>query len=174
MVGGKQMKSRVTLMALMLVMLTIACLTAASKNLQDTDFKLPPGKWTLQHPAISRLGLKDAPLQIISVTGSTKSGGTITEVRLKNNSGKATAGVKFNWYLFRDQAPKEILRKGESPVLGLVGLSAGGRKNVTYPIVSFGNIWEPLLKDGELNGDFVLEVAVSEITYEDGSKWERK
>ena len=168
------MKSRLTLMALMLVMLTVACLAAASKNLQDTDIKLPPGKWTLQHPALSRLGLKDAPLQITSVTGDVKRGGTITAVRLKNNSGKAAAGVRFTWYLFRDQAPKEILRKGESPALGLVGLPAGGSKNVAYPIVSFGNIYEPLLKDGELNGDFVLEVAVSEITYEDGSKWERK
>ena|SRR6266576_4405300 len=168
------MKSRLTLMALVLVMLFIACLAASSKSLQDTDIKLPPGKWTLTHHAISRLGLKDAPLRITSVTGSIEKGGTISAVRLKNNSGRTVDGVKFAWYLFRDQAPQEILRKGESPILGVAGLSAGGSKLVTYPIVSFGNIYEPLLKNGELTGDFVLEVAVSEITYEDGSKWERK
>ena len=168
------MRSKLTLMALMLVMLFIACLATFSKGLQDQDTKLPPGDWTLMHPAISRLGLEDAPLRITSVTGSTKAGGTITEVRLKNNSEKAAAGVKFSWYLFRDHAPQEILRKGESPVLGLEGLSAGRSKVVAYPIVSFGKIYEPLLKDGKLTGDFVLEVAVSEITYEDGSKWVRK
>lgn len=169
------MKSKLALVLLLLAISSVAPLAdASSKTLQDAEVKFPPGKWTLQHPAISRLGLSDAPLQITSVAGEIKTGGTITSVRLKNNSGKAVAAVKFTWYLFREQAPQKILQKGESPVLSLKGLSDGGSKFVDYPIVSFGNIYQPLVKDGKLTGDFVLEVAVSEIVYEDGTKWERK
>ena len=169
------MKSKLILALLVLAMSCVVPLAYSSvKATQDVQVKLPPGKWTLQHPVISRLGLTDAPLQITSVTGHVKNGGTITAVRLKNNSGKAVTAVKFAWYLFRDQEPQKILQKGESPVLGVTGLSDGSSKVVDYPIVSFGNIYKPLVKDGKLTGDFVLEVAVSEIIYEDGSKWERK
>jgi hypothetical protein len=139
---------------------------------QDKGF--PPGEWTLQHPVISRLGLKDAPLQIISVKAEGKRGGTIRTVRLKNNSGKEVTAVKFVWYLFQEQETKNILQKGETPILGLDNFADRTSKAIDYPIVSFGNIYKPLVKDGKLIGDFVLEVAVGEIIYEDGSKWERK
>jgi hypothetical protein len=146
----------------------------APQNTQDTQVKFPPGKWTLSHPPVTSLGLADAPLKITGVTGHVKNGGTITSVRLLNNSGKPVAAVKFAWFLYREQGPKKILQKGESPVLGVTGLPAGASKEVDYPVVSFGNIYKPLVKGGKLTGDFVLEVAVSGITYEDGSRWERK
>lgn len=169
------MKSKLTLAALVSVILSIAPLAySLPRGVQDAEAKLPPGKWTLQHPVISQLGLKDAPLQITSVGGDVKMGGTIASVRLENNSGKAAASVRFTWYLFRDQAPRKILRKGKSPLLGLGGLANGSTRSVQYPIVSFGNIYKPLVKDGRLTGDFVLEVAVSEIIYEDGSRWVRR
>jgi hypothetical protein len=169
------MKSKLVLALLATFMSCVALLAYSSaKATQDVQVKFPPGNWSLQHPAISRLGLEDAPLQITSVTGDVKKGGTITAVRLRNNSGKAVTTVKFAWYLFRDQERQKILQKGESPVLGVTGFSDGSSKVVNYSIVSFGNIYKPLVKDGKLTGDFVLEVAVSEINYEDGSKWERE
>lgn len=169
------MKSRWILALLVLAISCVAPLSySAAQSTQDGKVKFPPGKWTLQHPVISRLGLADAPLKITSVTGDVKNGGTIAAVRLKNNSGKAVSAVKFSWYLFRDQEPQKILRKGESPVIGVASLASGSNRDVDYPIVSFGNIYKPLVKDGKLTGDFVIEVAVSEILYEDGSRWERE
>lgn len=169
------MKSR---LILALLVLAVSCVApsgySSAQNTQEGKVKFPPGKWTLEHPVISRLGLEDAPLRITSVTGDVKNGGTIVAVRLKNNSGKAVTAVKFSWYLFRDQEPQKILRKGESPVIGVADFSSGSSRDVDYPIVSFGNVYKPLVKDGKLTGDFVLEVAVSEIIYEDGSKWERE
>ena len=108
------------------------------------------------------------------MTGDVKNGVTITSVRLKNNSGKGVAAVKLSWYLFREQDPKNILRKGETPTLGVSGLPAGASKGVNHTVVSFGDIYKPLVKNGKLTGDFVLELAVGEIVYEDGSRWERK
>ena len=162
-----------------LLLLAVSCAAAPgfgslAKDTQDARVKFPPGKWTLRHPVISSLGLADAPLKITSVSADVKNGGTITSVRLTNNSGKAVTAVKLAWYLFRERDPKNILQKGETPVLGVKGLSAGASKGVDHPVVSFGNIYKPLVKDGKLTGDFVLEVAVREIIYEDGSKWERK
>lgn len=165
------MKPKLILALLILAISFVVPSTA--QTIQEAQVSFPPGKWTLQHPAISRLGLKDAPLQITSVTGDMKKGGTITAVRLKNNSGKEVTAVKFGWYLFQDKEHSKILHKGESPVLGVAGFSNGSSKIVDYPLVSFGNIYKPLVKDGQLSGDFVLEVVVREITYKDGSKWER-
>jgi hypothetical protein len=166
------MKLKLVLMVLILAISSISILAQSSKASQDVEVKLPPGKWTLQHPVISRLGFADAPLQITSVTA--KKGGIISTVRLKNNSGKVVSAVKFAWYLFREQDPKNILQEGESPVLGISGFSDRAKKVIDYPIVSFGNIYKPLMEDGKLSGDFVLEVVVNEIIYQDDSKWERK
>ncbi len=47
-------------------------------------------------------------------------------------------------------------------------------REVEYPVVSFGSIYQSLLKDGKLTGRFVIEVAVSEILYADGSRWKRR
>lgn len=162
-----------------LLLLAVSCaaaaaLSPASVNTKDEQVKFPPGKWTLKYPPLSRLGLADAPLKITSVTAHVKNGGTITSVRLTNNSGKPVAAVKFAWYLFREPDTKKILKQGESPVLVVKYFSGGESKVIDYPSVSFGNLYKPLVKDGKLDGDFVLEVAVAEILYEDGSRWERK
>ena len=121
------MKSR---LVLALLLLAASCVAAsafgpAATNMQGAQVKFPPGRWTIKYPVISGLGLADAPLKITSITGDVRNGVTITSVRLKNNSDKAVAAVKLSWYLFREQNPKNILRKGETPTLGVSGLPAG-------------------------------------------------
>ncbi len=159
-----------------LVMLCMA-ITALPFSQQDnkrTEGKFPLEDWSLTHPAISSLGLADAPARIISNTGDAAIGLTITKVGLQNNSGKTISAVKFNWYLFREESPKKILRKGETPFIGLGEFEAGEKQVVEYPIVTFANIYQPFVKDGKLKGKFVIGIAVSEIQYTDGSRWKRK
>lgn len=95
-------------------------------------------------------------------------------MRLKNNSGEPVTAVKFAWFLFLEKDSKNILKQGKTPVLTVPRLLDGASKVIDYPIVSFADIYKQFVKDGKLAGDFVIEVAVTEITYEDGSVWERK
>lgn len=157
------------------ILLTL-CVSISAFSQQDkkfTEVQFPQGDWSLTHPVISQLGITDAPAEIINITGDAAKGLTITKVGLQNNSAKTISAVKFRWFLFRQDAPKKILNKGETPVIGLEGLPAGSEQAVEYPVVRFASIYQPLVKDNKLTGKFVIEVAVSEIQYADGSSWKR-
>ncbi|MDQ3256800.1 MAG: hypothetical protein M3R15_23390 [Acidobacteriota bacterium] len=156
-----------------LLCITVPALSFNFQNNERAEVKFPPGKWSLTYPPISILSLEDAPAKIISTTGDVKNGVTITEVGLENRSSKAISAVKFRWYLFTEGTPKKIVSRGETPVVGMGEFASGKKRIIEYPIVSFGNIYRPLVKDGRLTGKFVIEVAVSEILYADGSSWKR-
>ena len=129
--------------------LLILCVSISAFSQQDnkrTESRFPQGDWSLTHPVISQLGIADAPALIISITGDAAKGLTITKVGLQNNSAKTISGVKFRWFLFRQDAPKKILNKGETPVIELEDLPAGTEQVVEYPIVTFASIYQPLLK----------------------------
>ena len=156
-----------------LVMLCLAISAFSQQENKRTEAKFPQGDWSLTHPVISQLGIADAPARIISITGDAAQGLTITKVGLQNNSAKTISAVKFRWFLFRQDAPKKILTKGETPVIGLEDLPAGSKQVVEYPIVTFASIYQPFVKDNKLTGKFVIEVSVSEIQYAGGSSWKR-
>ena len=58
--------------------------------------------------------------------------------------------------------------------IGLGEFASGTEREVEYPVVSFGSVYEPLVKNGKLMGRFVIETAVSEILYADGTRWKRR
>jgi hypothetical protein len=154
----------------------VLCVAITAFSQQDnkrTEVKFPQGDWSLTHPVISQLGIADAPARIISITGDAGKGLTITKVGLQNNSAKTISAVKFRWFLFRQDAPKKILKKGETPVVGVGDFPAGSEQVVEYPIVTFASIYQPFVKDNKLTGKFVIEIAVSEIQYADGLSWKR-
>lgn len=152
-----------------------ASLPSYAQNVKDSNkIELPPGKWSFSYPPISRLGLADAPTKIVSTTANGKNYGTVNKVGLVNISSKTITAVKFQWYLFREESPEKVVSKGETPVIGIGEFQPKETRVVEYPIVSFGKIYQPLVKDGKLEGNFVIEVAVSEILYDDGSKWTRE
>jgi hypothetical protein len=165
------------LLSIMLLALIFTISTSFQIYAQQTEkpnkIEFPLGKWSFSYPPISRLGLADAPAQIVSTTGDVKDGGTITKVGLENLSSKTIAAIKFQWYLFREESPQKIAAQGETPVVGVGRFQPKETREVEYPIVSFGKIYKPLVKNGKLEGEFVIEVAVSEILYDDGSKWKR-
>jgi hypothetical protein len=65
-----------------------------------------------------------------------------------------------------------VLLQGQTPLLGLRNiLLPDNQMIVVFPVTSLAKIHRPLLKNGALNGNFSIEVMVSEIHYEDGSTW---
>jgi len=166
------MRLRIELLPILL-MLCVAITAFSQQDNKRTEAKFPQGDWSLTHPVISQLGIADGPARIISITGDAAKGLTLTKVGLQNNSAKMISAVKFRWFLFKQDAAKKILKNGETPLIGLEDLPAGSEQVVEYPIVTFASIYHPFVKDNKLTGKFVIEIAVSEIQYADGSSWKR-
>lgn len=94
---------------------------------------------------------------------------------LENNSGKTVSAVKLEWYLTTEQDRSAVLQQGQTPFIAPSGtLPPGKYRELKFPIVSFANIYRPLLKNNVLAGDYRIEIAVAEIQYEDGSTWTAK
>ena len=136
----------------------------------DTASQLPSGNWTFSAQPYVGPGYDSRPVVVISVSTDLKKGLTVADVGLKNTSSKPVAGVKLSWFLSTEQDPDSVLLSGETPLVAISGgIPAGKRRLLTFPVTSFAKIHRPLLHGMTLSGDFRMEVAVSEILYEDGS-----
>lgn len=88
---------------------------------------------------------------------------------LKNLSEKTVIAVKLGWRLFYEESHETILMSGESPLLG-VTLKIKERREVEFPLVSFAKISKSLLKNGRVDGNFKIDVAVTDILFEDNEE----
>lgn len=169
------MTTKRTVISILLMLCTaITALSLSQQNEKRAGVKFPPGDWSFTHPVTSQLRIANSPVRIISNTGDATKGLTITNVGLRNDSGRTISAVKFRWYLFREDAPGKILKKGETPMIGLGDLAAGSERVLEYPVVRFANLYQPFVKDGKLTGKFAIEIAVNELQYADGSSWKRR
>lgn len=132
--------------------------------------ELPGGNWTLStHPYMGP-GYNSRPVIVTAVVSNLK--GTATRVMLENNSSKTVSAVKLEWYLMTDQDRSTVLQQGQTPFVTPSGtLPPGKARELKFPIVSFAKIYQPLLKNNVLAGDYRIEIAIAEIQYEDGSTW---
>ncbi len=159
----------------LILMLTLALFTAARppQNEANADEALPPGDWTLVSHPYQGPDFEALPVVVYSVTSGLK-GLTIKYVGIWNRSPNLVTAVKLSWHLRAEQDPQTILREGQTPSITFrKGLPSGMQQAVRHPIVSFLKIYQPLLKRGVLKGNYILDVAVSEVSYEDGSRWIR-
>lgn len=124
----------------------------------------PFGAWSLIcAPSLERQPIVDA----YSVTS--ERGDKITKVALRNRSDKVVIAVKLGWRLFYYDSPKNTLMSGESPLLG-VPLNVKEWRVVEFPLVSFAKISKSLLKNGRIDGDFKIEVVVTEVLFGDNEE----
>lgn len=140
--------------------------SAVSNNLPATGQaqSLPKGEWFLTcRPTKQPQPVAD----VYSVTTDSGNALTITEVGVRNRSSRKIIAVKIGWHLYRVEDENSILLKGETPLLG-VTLSPKERRTVQYPVVSFAKIYPPLVKDGELKGQFRIIAFISDVVFEDG------
>ena len=71
---------------------------------------------------------------------------------------------------------KTVILEGETPLESVRLLDAGlqpGRNIYVddFPLLTFSKIARSLIKNGELYGDYVIKLSVSEVLFEDGSTW---
>jgi hypothetical protein len=91
--------------------------------------------------------------------------------RLNNRLPKAVTAVKFNWYLFAIKDLDKVVETEQTPLVN-VYLAPHEKQDLKIFIVNVEDI--PILEDMNLAEQFQLEVAVTEIHYEDGTVWEAK
>lgn len=137
----------------------------------STQKEFPPGRWGFSaHPYMGE-GYESRPVVVTSVKTELKDL-SVTAVRIRNISSKSVAAVKFGWYLFNESNSRFVLQEGESPVISMEGgLAVGEGRILQLSIVSFGQVSKPLIQGGRLEGDYRLEIAVTEILFEDLSTW---
>jgi len=155
----------------LLVIATVAVLVNQGFSQDDGD-SLPRGKWAIgAHPYAGPMYYSQ-PVKVIGVISDTAKGFQVTTVGLKNTSSRMVSAVKLTWYISSEQTGDAVLLQGATELLTLKGgLPVGKSEYVEVPVVSLGSVCKPLLKNGTLQGRYSIEVAVTEILYDDGSSW---
>jgi len=111
------------------------------------------------------------PVQVISVPGG-KLGPAekfrIFVSKLKTNSSKAISAVRFDWYLFDSYDLNKLVQTGKTPLYEL-SMKPLTEIDAEFFVTNVEDI--PILRDSNPVGTFHLEVAATEVHYEDGSVW---
>lgn len=95
----------------------------------------------------------------------------LTHVTLKNFSAKTVAGVQLKWFISTKAEPEKVLPPPGYTGLFAARLQAGESQKVECPLIVFSRAATYLIKDGRLDGDFLLNVRVFQVEFEDGSSW---
>lgn len=154
------------------VLVTVAVAFGANHTFQDqTKSVFPPGNWNFSaHPFMGE-GYKTRPVMVTSVRSEAATL-TVDAVGVRNNSSKPVIAIKFGWLLTYDNERDKILRRGETPLIPMSHvLKAGEGRFLKSAIVSFADLQKSLVKKGRLEGNYRLEVVVTELLFEDRSTW---
>lgn len=130
--------------------------------------RLPGGDWTVGFHLYQAEGFDSMPVRVIGVKSEGDKG--LTRVELRNRSSKGVAAVRIGWYVSTEGGPGTILAQGETSLLS-APLHANESVQLSIPPVSLARILKPAVRSNTLRGDFSVQVAVTEIVYEDGSTW---
>lgn len=161
----------------LLILFALLLLVGVNKNMgqgENTQRLFPLGNWSVgMHPYLGP-GYDSIPVMVTGVTTDARRGIGVTKVSLDNQSGKNVKAVRLSWYLTIEGNPTSILLQGQTPLITRDGtFPAGSHLTIRYPVLAFASIYKPLVKNGALNGEFRIDILVSEILYEDGSTWTR-
>ncbi len=159
-------------LAALAVIFMAATTIAMSSRVQTLDpvTGIPLGKWSLSIRPYTGEGWDSVPVDVTSTTTDARKGLTAEKFLLRNITSRRVMSVKLQWYLLEKQQ-NTLLSRGETAPIN-ADIPADGTFRLEYPAVTFAKIYQPLLKGAELTGNYVIEIAVGSITYEDGSMWE--
>jgi len=119
----------------------------------------------------SRDGYSTLPVQVIRESGG-KLGPTekfeIFVSKLKNNTSQSICAVRFSWYLFDSYELNKLVQTANTPLYEL-SMKPRTEVEVKFHVTNVEDI--PILRDTNPIGTFHLEIAATEVHYEDGSVW---
>ncbi|HEX8723082.1 MAG TPA: hypothetical protein VF736_20865 [Pyrinomonadaceae bacterium] len=134
--------------------------------------QLPRGDYAVSCSPFMGAGYETLPVLVTAVTSEIDGGIAVTKVGIENRTGKTLTAVRLVWYLSSQDSPQHVLQQGRTKLLNLRrggSIEAGETREVFTPVVAFANIYKPLLRDGALQGKYLIQVAVGEARFDDGS-----
>lgn len=104
----------------------------------------------------------------------------LVEVIIKNRTSKNISSLKIRYFLTTSEDRKVILYQGST--LEIISkrtkekptLPANQRRIFDVKDGKFSKLLKPLVKNGELNGNFVITLQISGVVFEDGSVWKEE
>lgn len=165
-------KARVLAFRLLVTLLFTFSLSKVSFGQEWSANSLPPGTWAVRCSAFRTPGYEALPVLVAGVTSDLDRGIEVTSVTIANHADQRLSAVRLSWYLSTQADPATVLQQGRTKVLNLKragGIDPGENRDVIFPVVAFAAIYKPLLQGGELKGKYLIQVAVSEARFDDGS-----
>ena len=164
--------ARASLLRLTLALLFTLFLSNIGFSQGGAAIPLPPGSWAVRCSAFRTAGYESLPVIVTAVTSDIDRGIEVTNVSVVNRTSQKLTAVRLSWYLSTQDDPASVLQQGRTKLLNLKragGMDPGENREVAFPVVSFAALYRPLLQGGELRGKYLIQVAVSEARFEDGS-----
>lgn len=149
----------------------------AESDKQQTEQTLPGGKWGVSFLPFTGKYFSD-PVMVSSVSSTIKDvrGPSVDGIKMLNFSNKTVNSVTVAWTLKNEKDLNKVLLQGDTPVIELSDkpMQSGAYASIPFRDVSFVEIIKPLLVNGEINGNFDIELYISDIGFADGSTWSSK
>ena len=95
----------------------------------------------------------------------------LTHVTLKNYSHKTVLGLQFKWFVTTAAERSKLVAPAQYTGLVEAYLLPGEMKQVESPVIVFSNAVQSLVKSGNLEGQYVVQVMTYQVEFEDGSSW---
>jgi hypothetical protein len=137
----------------------------------------PPGLWGVAaRPDLNQLNNSNVPVALVSTQSMAGEGRwanlIVARGGFQNRSAKAVKNIQLRWVLRSIDNSSEFLQ-GSTPMFE-IQLLAGSIKLKKIPFVNFAKIARPLFKLGQLNGEYLLELSVEAVRFEDGETWKQE
>jgi hypothetical protein len=135
----------------------------------NTQAKLPPGKWSFSAGPYFGEGYKSMPVDVYSVTTRADKGLAVSRIAVRNRSPKPVTAIKLHWYL-TNRDVRNVLLEGDTALIDL-DLQPSENQILDFPVVTFSRVCRSLLNGLNLIGNYRIEIAVVEANYADTSIW---
>lgn len=146
--------------------------TAFSQSRKSSQKQLPRGTYSVSCRPYMGAGYKSLPVLVTGVSSISGEGIQIEKVEVENKSAQVIERLRFSWYLSTQENPEAILQQGRTPLLGIPdGIKSGEVVEILFPVTSFAESAKSWNSDAiSLSGKYLIQVAVSEVGFEDGNK----
>jgi hypothetical protein len=138
---------------------------------QNAPTAPPASSFRITYLPYRRPGHEEMPVRVFNVIGQSLKEPLTRQFSMKNMSSKAVQKIKISMYVSYDKhAYMPVLHSVHSSYVFASPLKPQAEQ-VFQGEDKLKDLFGPLLVDGHLNGNYRVEVLVSEVKFEDGSTW---